>query len=673
MNSKTSPEDVSTGLSSRKQTFYHVQRVEIVTQLKARKEWLEGLLTNGAVPALESISTTLRTKPNVAWQAYMLNIRPVEVMFEWHGPAGPFQDPASMDESLHTVNMRKWMKQLKKGAQDLGVGAGKPPGASAGSTGAGGGATQTRDQESANQSQHMGENILKRVNAESGQLHSQADATDASTMAADPWDSVGPTADDIKASKQGFLQRFTGWLALMKEWLITLFTAPMRRVRQPEQSTASERDGHAPQQQDAEAAARRSALWSYVDERLDAIAKEQPTVSAGLVDHYLGTSIQNFVSKVDELGLAPNQSEFEQADADIRTDGTTKHNLGRGEAMDKAKQEAADQVHFRDDAFAKADMYMILKASEALKDMATKRQLEGFDDKFLKYLGSISRYNELVQAGKVDEATAERINAALKSVWQNVLRFALDHGEKIEDLRTALDNYHIVKDDVGLLDQTKRVVNKVTETAKKVVEVVKKVAEAVWSGVGWLWKRVTKFVPKLVKIVQEIPVVREVVTFVKEKIVNPVYSAAAKFFQNAWERFKESATWKAVATPLTVLTQFVTTNLLPLLKRCWGLYLTLALCLASPAFFAVAKFAFLAALTVAWATFLYKRLRFWWQGAGEMSENWTWGSEFDILDGRNGSRVTRYRMRLRQALRRVWASSWLQWMLDGSRVRPGPA
>ena len=216
MNNKTTPEDLPSKHSSRSaRTFYHVQRVEIITQLKARKEWLQGCLTNGAVPALESIGTTLRTKPNTALQAYGLNMSLVEVLFEWHGPAGPFQDPAPMAESPHAVNMRKWMKQLKKGAQDLGAGASKPPGASAGSTGAGGGATQVRDQESANQSQHMGENILKRVNAETDQLHSQTDTTDASTMAADPWDSVGPTADDIKASKQGIWQAIVGWLALV--------------------------------------------------------------------------------------------------------------------------------------------------------------------------------------------------------------------------------------------------------------------------------------------------------------------------------------------------------------------------------------------------------------------------------------------------------------------------
>merc|ERR1719163_1279538 len=163
--------------------------------------------------------------------------------------------------------------------------------------------------------------------------------------------------------------------------------------------------------------------------------------------------------------------------------------------------------------------------------MATKRQLEGFDDKFLKLMEAISHYNELVQEGKVDGATAEGMNTAMKSLWQNTLRFALDHGEKIEDLRAALDNYNIVKNKSKFVETTKRVVKKVTDTVTKVVDVVKKVAKKVTDTVTWLWKQVTKFVTKVVQVVQKIPVVREVVTFVKEKIVNPVYSAAAKFFQ----------------------------------------------------------------------------------------------------------------------------------------------
>ena len=56
-------------------------------------------------------------------------------------------------------------------------------------------------------------------------------------------------------------------------------------------------------------------------------------------------------------------------------------------------------------------------------------------------------------------------------------------------------------------------------------------------------------------------------------------------------------------------------------------------------------------------------LSYRFQGAGEIEQDYKWGNEYDII---NNDQVDRHRMRKRAALRRVWASSWLQWHLDKS-------
>jgi len=198
-----------------------------------------------------------------------------------------------------------------------------------------------------------------------------------------------------------------------------------------------------------------------------------------------------------------------------------------------AQEEAEDPVHLRDENMSKEDKYLVTKTLEALKTMASHQQLGGFEAELLQMLNAISRYNELAEEGKVDAVTAERMNGAMKKLWQNTLRFALDHGEQISELKIPLSNYNIAKTQSKFMEKSSKVVEKVTETVSRVKEVVQEVVSWVKKGWRWLVRMFKKVVRTVVHIVEHIPIVREVVKVVRENVINPVYEAAKNVIDSA--------------------------------------------------------------------------------------------------------------------------------------------
>eukprot|EP00759_Apiculatamorpha_spiralis_P012898 PhF_6_TR1974/c0_g1_i1/m.3273 len=244
--------------------------------------------------------------------------------------------------------------------------------------------------------------------------------------------------------------------------------------------------------------------------------------------------------------------------------------------------------------------------------MSTKEKMGSLEN----FLRSISLYNEHAMAGKVSQATAKKMNTALKKMWKKTLQFALERGESISDLETPLKNYQAGTN--KFIVRTQKVVTESIEIASKIVSTIS-------SWFSWFLGCVQKVVKT---IVQYIPIVREIVTFVEEKIINPLYEAAQKVF--------EATGIKSLYTKFTG----------------WVKSLTIF----------VLSIPFLIVILVK------DTLRYWWQGRGDIERNHVWGNfEFDIIDvERHPEGISRHQMGRREALQRVWCSSWLQYWLDPS-------
>lgn len=692
MSKKVSPETLSPLPQNRNaDTYYHVQRVEIVRQLRERQNSLNALLRQPQRPlALKHISEGLKN-PDIAYHAYCLGYGFCEVMFEWYIDT-PFVKAADA--------VTKWGNLLMVEATKLGA-----PARSSSNGGNGSGATEHKTDAQLGKLEKEGAAILTRLESETLKATNGENNKNGSAPVYQ-WKPSAPTKDDIKASQQATWSIGFGWLLFVWAWIVSVFTAPVRRY-----SVQNQRQS----QQSNEQARNDSPIWAYLHSQMRKLASQQAVITSGLVNEYLGDKAKAIIDIVDELGPLQRQTDLVQENVKILTNGETPDEINRSEAKKQADKEAADQVHLRDDKLSKEDMYLISKALEALKTVASEQKLEGFDDQLMKMLEAIAQYNEFAQEGKVDSAIAKRMNDAMKALWQDVLRFALDHGTKIEELKRALENYNIAKNQSEFTTQAKKVVEKVTEFNKKVVNVVKDVVEWVWGWLGWLWGKVKKIVKEVVQVVQEIPVVRDVVAWVDEQVINPVYAAAKNFFNSAkvtlanvvkrmattvssafnsivqaissaantlwekaskaWDWLKETSFWKILSEKLTSAFNWVAEKLtwvfvnvvMPALT--WiGNALSWAWSVLKPILDAIASFGMLCISKIVqlWK-FIYTYLRYWWQGAGDILQDFIWGSEFDIIDvSQNPNRVTRFRMRLRAALRRVWASSWLQWLLDKS-------
>jgi len=709
MMTKTTAEKLSSRDSL---TYYHVQREEVVAQLRARKAGLEECLRSGAAVRLKDIATTLRTEPTVAFQAYCLGYGLCEVIFEWYldSPRGPFS-PASAATT-------EWGNKIKADSQKLGA---APINLSTG----GGGSAQVlqkkneEDKEKGKSSESAGKIILDRLNAKTD-TSKQAD-TQAAAHAASPlhqWESNGPTKNDIQASKSTptLWQTVSGWLALVWAWLVALLTAPVRRYSRSNDANDKGDAATSAQQRREEAERQSNPIWAYLHSQWDALAKRQTEVNGGLVGSYVGDDAKEIIALVDGMGLLHRQTDVFQEHVEVRTDGTTTKDTSRSEAMAQAKKEAHNSIHLHDENLFQEDMYLINKTLEALKKMAAEQKLEGFDDQLLKMLEAIWQYNEFVQDGKVDAATAAKMAAAMKGLWQSALRFALDHGRQIEDLQTPLDNYNIAKSQSEFKETKKKVVKNVTSFVRQAVKVVKSVFSWIW---GWNKTIVKKFV--------KVPVIREVVEFVTEKVINPVYKAVKSLIDSAketvgavisklaaavrstfkvifeavssavkkigqmaskawdwlkeelgdaWAWLKETSFWKVCSELLakgfewlaSKLVYAFVTFILPVLAWSWKGLTWLWTNVMWPLLAVFEPFV-LVALVVLWGMLkaICKYLRYWWQGAGDILQNYVWGTDFDIIDvEKTRSRVSRQLVRLRAALRQVWASSWFQWFPDPS-------
>eukprot|EP00759_Apiculatamorpha_spiralis_P012902 PhF_6_TR1974/c0_g1_i3/m.3277 len=253
--------------------------------------------------------------------------------------------------------------------------------------------------------------------------------------------------------------------------------------------------------------------------------------------------------------------------------------------------------------------------------MSTKEKMGSLEN----FLRSISLYNEHAMAGKVSQATAKKMNTALKKMWKKTLQFALERGESISDLETPLKNYHAGTN--KFIVSTKKVVTESIEIASKIVSTIS-------SWFSWFLGCVQKVVKT---IVQYIPIVREIVTFVEEKIINPLYEAAQKVFEATGiiSLYTTVTGWvKSLASFLISIPIFCGKLLIlvkDMLMYWWqgsgdtnftGWVKSLTLFVISIPF-----------LCVKWLIQVKDTLRYSWQGSGDIERNHVWGNfEFDIID-----------------------------------------
>eukprot|EP00761_Pharyngomonas_kirbyi_P004450 gb/GECH01004455.1/.p1 GENE.gb/GECH01004455.1/~~gb/GECH01004455.1/.p1 ORF type:complete len:2081 (+),score=202.62 gb/GECH01004455.1/:1-6243(+) len=690
MNKKTTAEklEISSNTNRDASTYYHVQREEITRQLIARKESLQGLMEqpNDLDSKFKHFSVALKNQ-DVAYVAYCLGYGFCEVVFEWYVGI-PFTDQSE--------KTKEWASVRMKTATELGA----TPRYTTNTTSGGSGQAEVRTQEQVNKFEKEGTAIMERLKSESNtQLETNNSDKDAANLVYQ-WETSAPTHEDIQASQRTMWQAIVDWLEMSWAWMTTLITASLRKHR-----SHNQQGNHASQEEEAEKIRNNNPIWAFLYAQMAEQAKQQDFIDGNLVEEYIDTDAQRIIGLVHELGTPQRQTDLYQEAVEIRSDGKSKEEVSRSDAMDQAKEEAADQIYLREETFPKEDMHLISKTLTALGKMASKQELEGYDNTLHRMLESITQYNEFAQEGKVDKETAKNMNAAMKALWESTRRFALDHGAKIEDLQTPLANYKIMKTQNEISENVK-------EVKETIISVVEKPVSWVWKGLNSLWGFGKKVVNKVVKVVQQTPVIRESVNFVTERVVNPVYRAAKKFFDSVKETFVTAGLRIAKATGYVFKKIFETisiavTKLGELASKAWNwleetyFWKTLIQTHLMTGFNWVASMlnwlfvnalmpiatwiwkrltwlwtkvqpiltVFASRLFVVWQVLkgIYDYLRYWFQGAGEIYQDFIWGTEYDIIDVENNqNRVTRFRMRLRAALRRVWASSWLQWGLDPS-------
>ena len=645
---------------SPRQTFYRVQHAAIVRQLEHRIV----SLNPDAITSLKHLLPLLKNDANIEFRSYCYGYEWTKVVFELFVGDSPFTPTT-------TEQMEAWKKSILKKANHLGS---APRDFTNGSS-VGGGNAQVRTEEELSKFEREGESMTELLE-EHRQSNRRTSTESESKQAAYTWEPIAPTQDDIKAS--------TTWqwfwvIGFVWAWIVSMFTTPTLSYAGLTPSTSAKKVGEKQGENISETQAR-------AERRLDEIEAEHfrntKAFSAELAAKYLRKHQAKVSQVVADIKEKKETSDIIQDRADIRTDGTTTEQTTRAEAKSEADEAAQKTVHLKDPDLTDQDKYLVNEMLKVLKKKSTKGQLKGFDEELRQILDAIAQYNDYAMTQSVTQEDAKKMNDAVKEMWRDVLRLALDHGDKIQEMKTPLSNYR--NSQKKWVKTVEKVREKVTEFKDKLVDVVKMVGGWVWSGLKWIWGKVKMVVQELRKV----PVIKQVVNFVEKTVINPLFTAAEKFFD--WVKPHVTEAWKAVcgfvAPHLKRIVQAVRKALAIL-----GGYMAVAFNTFASAFLSYVwePFFFWVFPTLAWTgsgiwsvltatgaaiagTSLWQEfcgiLMYFWQGSGDIVNNAVWGNlDFDIIDiGLHKDGISRGEIRRREALRRVWASSWLQLWFDES-------
>ena len=531
MSNKTFPEYVlkkNDSTRGSQKTYYLVQRAEIVRQLDHRVNSLRKAVDSSTIPI--HLFEALK-RDDISKQAYRLGYRWCQAIFEWHVEDSPFAEKSKTEVEFEEV--------LTKKAQKLGASTTENDRTGSGTSD---GSTQVRSEAESNKFADKGNAMMEFTKEETA---SDANQEQNSTEVEEAWEASGPTNADVDASKTGMWQTMKSFFFIALVLIMHKITAPHHSYAGLDSSSHCAANSHEKKEQHG----LHESVRQELKQKREEYRQNMVASFAEIASEYLAQDIAETGNVVKRAGTFMRTTDLEQERVEVRTDGSTTKEYTREEAEAEAEKAAKNPLHFTDTGLSKEETYLSSKMLETLKDLSGKGEMGEFEEQFLQFQEFISRYNNMAMEGHVTQEIAEKFHQALKNLYKSALKMALEHGDKFEDMKTPLRNYRIATGPQRFIESVKEVTEKVTETIKQTVSTVIEKAVVIAKGF-WRWfkrivRPVVKLVRKVVEVIKEVPVVKEVVRFVREKVVDPVYAKAKSFFNTV--KAKIGSVWNSIS------------------------------------------------------------------------------------------------------------------------------